>query len=193
MSKDWDEIEAIFRSVDREIWIVTAASGERRGGLVATWVSHSSIDRERPVVSAGIAPNHFTGELINESGRFALHLITAAQAAMALRFALGSGRDQDKFADVDFTLGESGSPILTGALSWLECQVFSQYETGDRIYYWADITAAQRRGDAAPLRTGELMALASDQQRAELQHDLRHDVAALRPLAERWRKDLSAS
>ena len=59
------QVESIFRLVNREIWIVTAADGERRGGLAATWVSQASIDRDKPVVVIGIAPNHFTAELID--------------------------------------------------------------------------------------------------------------------------------
>ena len=69
-----DLIEEVFGIVDREVWIVTATDGTRRGGLVATWVSQASIDREHPVVLIGIAPNHFTAELIDASRAFGLHL-----------------------------------------------------------------------------------------------------------------------
>mgnify|MGYP002087204098 CR=1 FL=1 len=58
------DIDALLRLVDREVWIVTAAAGGKRGGLTATWVAQASIDRERPVILAGLAPNHFTTELV---------------------------------------------------------------------------------------------------------------------------------
>ena len=88
--------KTVFRLVSREIWIVTSAAGPRAGGLVATWVSQASIDRERPTAMIGIAPNHFTAELIDASGAFALHLIKAAQVELAWNFALGSGRTRER-------------------------------------------------------------------------------------------------
>ena len=29
-------IEAVFEMLDRELWLITAAAGEQRGGLIAT-------------------------------------------------------------------------------------------------------------------------------------------------------------
>jgi flavin reductase (DIM6/NTAB) family NADH-FMN oxidoreductase RutF len=105
-------IDAILRLVDREIWIVTATAAGRRGGLCATWVSAASIDPQKPVVVAGLASNHFTTELVQASGCFGLHLLRTDQAPLALNFAIGSGRDRDKFAGLSLATGSTGSPLL---------------------------------------------------------------------------------
>ncbi|MCH5374424.1 MAG: flavin reductase family protein, partial [Planctomycetes bacterium] len=105
--------------VDREVWIVTSSTEDgRRGGLLATWVAQASIDRDNPVLLAGIAPNHYTAELIDESRSLAAHLVSADQAALALSFAIGSGRDRDKLAGLEFRSAASGSPILAAAHLW---------------------------------------------------------------------------
>ena len=70
-----DQIDSALRLVDREIWVVTASDGERRGGLVATWVTAASIDRERPMLLAALGANHFTTELVQTSKAFAAHLL----------------------------------------------------------------------------------------------------------------------
>lgn len=191
-------IDNVFRSVNREIWIVTAAAGEkpddlRRGGLVATWVSQASLDAAQPVVAVGIAPNHYTAELIDASGGFALHLITPDQIDLAWRFAIGSGRDRDKLAGVATSPGQTGSPVIDDCLSWLDCRVISRYDTGDRVYYWADVVDGQQKQSAAPLRANDLFAAASDDQLAELIKNLHYDVEVQRPLAEAWRKGLKSS
>ena len=191
--QDKNEIDSVFRSINREIWIVTSAAGERRGGLVATWVSQSSLDPNQPMVAVGIAPNHFTAELINESGGFALHLITREQINLAWQFAIGSGRDHDKLADVPFATGLSGSPVLQDCLAWLDCKVVSRYDTGDRLYFWADVIAGRRQEDAEPLRANDLFAAASDTQRDALIENLRLDIEVQQPLAEQWRKGLKAT
>ncbi|MCA9247359.1 MAG: flavin reductase [Planctomycetales bacterium] len=184
-------IDAAFRQVSQVVWIVTAQDGARRGGLLATWAGRASIDPARPLATAAIAENHYTRELIDSSGAFALHLIAADQVELAWRFAIGSGRDRDKLAEVAHRRGASGSPILDSCVAWFDCQTFARHSTGDRIYYWADVLDAGQPGHAAPLRDDELFSLATETQLAELGANMRADIAAQRPLYETWRVGLS--
>lgn len=188
-----DEIERVFGCIDREVWIVTAAAASRRGGLVATWVSQASIDRERPIVLVGIAPNHFTAELINASGGFGLHLITADQVSHAWNFGIGSGRDRDKLEGVELTQNETESPILLHCLAWLDCRVFAVERTGDRTFYWADVVAGTTVAEGSPLTESQLIQLATDEQKTMLRAGRDADIATQRPLQAAWRADLPRS
>ena len=182
---------SLFQLINREIWVVTAAAGQDRGGLVATWVSVTSLDDERPVMLAGIAPNHYTRDLIDRSGAFALHLVTAEQVEVAFHFALGSGRDRDKLAGVDVCKSELGNPIVQKSLAWFDCKVFARQETGDRIFYWADVVASGQLATGEPLREHELFLLASEEQKNRLNADRDADVALHRPWHVAWRENLS--
>lgn len=180
-------IDSVLKLVDREVWIVTAAAGDQRGGLCATWVSLASLDPDHPVVVAGLAPNHFTAELAKTSGSFGLHLLRPDQTALALNFAIGSGRDRDKFAGLAMQVGETGAPLLADCLAWLECRVFSRYDTGDRHYFWADVVAGNSVSSGQPLREQALLATATEEQRKLLGQNRREDAESLRPLHNRWR------
>lgn len=183
-------ISAALDVIDREIWIVTAANDDRRGGLVATWVSEASIDRQTPTLLAGIAPNHFTAELIDASGAFAAHLISRDQIEMTWGFAIGSGRDRDKLADVPHRAGVTGSPILNDCVAFFECRVFSQFDAGDRIYYWADIEDAAKIGEDTPVRQSDLFRAASQQQMHKLAANRDADILIQRPMYQQWRASL---
>jgi flavin reductase (DIM6/NTAB) family NADH-FMN oxidoreductase RutF len=185
-----DQIEQVFGNIDREVWIVTATNGSQRGGLVATWVSQASIDREHPVVLIGIAPNHFTAELIDASRAFCLHLITEGQIHHAWNFALGSGRDRDKFAGIVSKVAETGSPILTECLAWLDCRVFAVERTGDRNYYWADVIAGETTSSGSPLTESQLFRSATDAQKQLLRMGRDADITIQRPQQEAWRANL---
>lgn len=186
-----DRIEKVFRRVDREIWVITSRHGQDRGGLVATWVSQASIDRETPSLVIGIAPNHFTADLVLRSGRFAAHLISKSQLDIAWNFAIGSGRDRDKLANLSTESGISGAPILTDCLAWLDCRVFARLDAGDRLYFWSDVLAAgENDRDSRPLTEQQLLAAANQQQRAELLANRDADIAVQRPLLEKWRAAL---
>jgi flavin reductase (DIM6/NTAB) family NADH-FMN oxidoreductase RutF len=180
-------IDAVLRIVDREVWIVTATDGKCRGGLLATWVSSASIDPDRPALLAGIAPNHFTAELVQASGAFAAHLLRPDQVELAWRFASGSGRDRDKLAGFELKGSATGSPILANCLAWCDCRVFARYDAGDRLFFWADVIAAEQLGAGAALRERALFAGLTTEQRQTLLADRDTDSALQRPLHEAWR------
>jgi flavin reductase (DIM6/NTAB) family NADH-FMN oxidoreductase RutF len=185
---NWAQIEAVFKLVRRPVWIVTAATGQARGGLLATFVVQSSIDPESPTVMVGLAPNHFTAELVEKSGGFALHLLRSDQQQLAWRFALASGRVEDKLAGLATKIGASGSPILSDCLAWLDCRVCDRHDGGDRWYFWADVVAGNRLGTASPLDDATLIASADDTQKKQLVADLQADRLLQREMRAAWRK-----
>lgn len=188
-----DAAESLFRSLRREVWIVTAASGIRRGGLTATWVQPVSIDRQRPVLLAALAPTHYTTELVESSGRFVAHLLRADQAGLALRFALSSGRDGDKLVGLPVELCESNVPRLVDCKAWAEVKVFARLDTGARRFYWGDVLDAATISAGPPLVDQELLAAATPDERRILLERLAEDVRRQRPADDAWRGDLPES
>ncbi len=190
-----ERIDAVFRLVDREIWIVTAATAERRSGLTATWVSQASIDAARPLALIGLAPNHYTAEIVDASGAFALHLLTSEHTDTAWEFANGSGRDRDKFAGLGTRVGATGSPLIEPCLAWLECKVFARLATADRNYYWADVVAGDvlspdTSAHDRPLTEQHFIQQVPENQRSQLLASRERDLSVQRPLMEAWRRQL---
>lgn len=197
---DNTQIDAVFRSIDRPIWVITSygkdsANGRRRGGgLVATWVNQASIDYHHPTVTIGVATNHFTTELIDESSYFGLHLLLPNQTDIALNFALGSGRQREKLSGVALRQGDNNSPILADCFAWLDCQVFFRIHGGDRVYYYADVTdgcLSDPDSAESPLVESQLMQAATKEQCEALKSGLESDIRAQRPLYREWREQLS--
>jgi flavin reductase (DIM6/NTAB) family NADH-FMN oxidoreductase RutF len=165
---DANAVNSVLRLVDREIWIITAAAGKRRGGLTATAVSLASLDPHRPMLLVGITSNHFTAELIARSESFAAHLLRSDQSATAWNFADGSGRDRDKLAGLAANASPQGAPILADCLAWLECRPVSRFPAADRIFFWAEIIAGESLGAGPPLRENAFIASLTDRQRQQL-------------------------
>ena len=182
--------ESIMRLVSRQVWVVTSGSTMGRGGLLATWVNQASIDSENPLMLIGIAPNHHTNEIIDHSGRFALHLLCKTQIATAFNFANGSGRDRDKFASMSLMDGHGEHPILQECHSWLKCDVTSRLLTGDRTYYWGQVTDAGQNSSESPLLDSEFISGCDPTQLKVLRADRFADVELQRPLNEAFQADL---
>jgi len=185
-----DEIDAALRLVDRELWVVTAADGQRRGGLVATWVIAASIDRERPMLLAALGANHFTTELVQASKAFAAHLLRPEQIELAWNFARDSGRQRDKLAGLAVEQHVTGTPVLVDCLARFDCRVFARYDAGDRLLFWGDVVAADGRWSlptTCALREQEFFAKLTETQRQQLKADRDRDAAAGQPLHDAWR------
>lgn len=183
----------IFRSLDRELWIVTAAHGGRRGGLVSTTVVSASIVPDLPRILVAIAHQHATASLIEGSGGFVLHLVAPSQVDRVWTFGTQSSRDIDKFAGCDAILreGKTRAPILSDAPGWLECRVESRMETGDRTVYLAEVIDAGRgaAADKRPLTMHGLLNVATPQQRQVLQESLTADGAVDAAAIRTWRQN----
>src|SRR5262245_14940069 len=132
----------LFAWLDREVWLVTAQAGPRRGGLIATFVNPATIVPEMPRLLVGLAKQHQAWELVETSSALALHLLTEEHLEWVWRFGLESGRDRDKFDGLAVCTGATGSPLLDGAAGWLDCRVEARLDGGDRTVYLAEVVEA---------------------------------------------------
>lgn len=166
---------ALFAWLDRELWLVTAESGGRRGGLIATFVSQASLTPDLPRVAVGIAQQHHTWELIEASGAFALHLLGQDCLEAVKHFGLRTGREVDKFAGIASGTAYTGSPILDFAVGWLDCQVETRMPAGDRTIYLAQVVDSQVTHYGPPLTFRQLLQIAPSEMLGELKKQVHHD------------------
>lgn len=177
----------ILRRLNPEIWIITSADGPRRGGLISTTVAQASIVPELPRLTVGLAKQHATWPLVENSRAFAAHLIGEDQIEWVWRFGLQSGRDADKLAGLSLSTAETGSPILQDALAWLDCRVEAALDTGDRTLYLAEVVAGGLQRDAPPLTMQRMLELASPEHRRQLKDALDRDGHVDAEAIRQWR------
>ena len=176
---------------DRAAWIITAASGETRSGLVATFVNSASLVPTLPRLAVGIACHHRTWELIRASRAFAAHLVDEDACELVWRFGLASGRSVDKFAGLAWRAGQTGSPILEDALTSLDCTVEAELEIGDRTIFVGDVVSGGIHRPGVPLMASRLFALASPEQKAQMDAARVHDEQIDRDAMLAWRAQRS--
>lgn len=185
---DTASINALLAHLDPEVWVVTAAAGARRGGLVATSVAPASIVPEMPRTNVAVARQHHTAELIETAGAFALHLLGEEQLDWVWRFGLQSGRDRDKLAGLRWRGGITGSPILAGVVGWFECRVEARLDTGDRYLYLGEVLDGALEATRPALRWQRAVALAAPDQLAELKARRERQAASDADLIRAWRQ-----
>jgi flavin reductase (DIM6/NTAB) family NADH-FMN oxidoreductase RutF len=189
-----DAFAEIFERLDRELWLVTARAGEKSSGLIAAHVSGVSLVPTLPRVTISLAKHHYTHELIEASGAFAMHLVDETQIDWVWRFGIPTGRDVDKFEGHSVSTGVSGAPILSDALAWVDCRVEARMDTGDRTVYLAEVLEARvgKRGDGrGTLTFKRLLELAPADRLRELKAAMARDIEIDRAAILEWRRGLS--
>jgi flavin reductase (DIM6/NTAB) family NADH-FMN oxidoreductase RutF len=184
---DTTAASTLFAWLDRELWLVTAQAGTRRGGLIATFVNQASIVPDLPRVLVGLARQHHTWELVEASGAFALHLLAEGQLDWVWRFGLQSGRTCDKLDGLRLRTGVTGTPLLEDAVGWLDCRVETRLDAGDRTVYLAEVAEAGVTHFAPPLTVRRLLQLAPPPRLAEMKRQLHHDSEADAEAIRLWR------
>ena len=185
-----DAYSEVFSRLYREIWLITARAGERRSGLIATYVTRASLVPTLPRVTIGLAKHHFTRELIQESSAFCMHLIEEERIEWVWKFGISSGREGDKLHGLATREGVSGSPILADALGWLDCRVEARMDTGDRTFYLAEVLDGRMAPTGHPLTFNRLLELAPAHHLQQMKLALERDIELDRAAICQWRRQL---
>lgn len=109
--------------------------------------SFSSVSLDPPLVLVSIdLRNAILGHFLASSS-FAINILAEDQENLSQRF---SSALSDRFEGVAWARGETGSPLLGGALAHLECSVVRTFEAGDHTVLVGKVLRAGYR-DGRPL------------------------------------------
>jgi flavin reductase (DIM6/NTAB) family NADH-FMN oxidoreductase RutF len=110
------------------VTIVTARTPD--GELVGlTANAFTSVSLDPLLVLVCVHREASTHDPLLEAGFFAVNVLDRRQEKLAVRFA--EAEVQDRFKDLKTFEAPMGSPLLPGALGWLECRVEQVFPGGD--------------------------------------------------------------
>ena len=130
---------------------VTSAWQGKHNAQIAVAISAASIVLEKPRVAIKIQKANFSHDMIYQSGAFALNFLRPDQVHLIPKFGLVSGRDSEKLADVAYSLGPSGSPLLEESWGFFDCRVINALDGGDLTCFLGDVLEGNTLTDDGPL------------------------------------------
>jgi flavin reductase (DIM6/NTAB) family NADH-FMN oxidoreductase RutF len=122
----------------------------------ATTVSFFSEVAHHPT-SLWVSLSHasFGHELVTESGRFSLSILSRGQRMLAQACGSESGRTTDKVARLHTLESSPGFLFIENAIACTACEVRERIEVGDHTVFIADMLAGER--DTRAARAGVLV------------------------------------
>jgi len=130
--------EAFFK-ISYGLYVVSSKNGEKLNGYVSNAVFQVTAEPAQFAVCC--SKNNYTAELINESKAFSISVLKKDAAPELIGiFGYQSGRDIDKFKDIKYREGSTGTPILVeDTLAWFECRVVQTVDVGTHLLFTAEI------------------------------------------------------
>ncbi|MGM3308477.1 diflavin flavoprotein [Anabaena sp. WFMT] len=123
-------MEKALGRISSGLYIVTAKKGDMSGAMIASWVTQASI---QPLgFTMAVAKDRAIDNLLQESDRFVLNVLEEGNYQdLKKHFLKRLHPGADRFAGVKTQIAKNGSPILTDALAYMECQVVTSMECSD--------------------------------------------------------------
>ncbi len=129
-----DRTEQAVGRIVGSLCIVAAKRGDVTSAMLASWVSQVSFNP--PGLTIAVAKDRTIESLMHTGDNFVLNIL---KEGMNLRrhFLKSFAPGEDRFAGLATQDAENGCPILSEALSYLECTVQSRIDCGDHWVIYA--------------------------------------------------------
>jgi flavin reductase (DIM6/NTAB) family NADH-FMN oxidoreductase RutF len=121
--------------------------GERMGVTIGSLVS---LSLEPALVGVSIGKQASSYELLRSARSFALSLLADDQTALAQHFARGVPPIAH-WTGIATRDSELGPPLIEGAVAWLECRTWAEYDAGDHTIFVGEVLRAERNEGRQPL------------------------------------------
>lgn len=147
MTDSGREFRRILGHYPTGVCAVTAMAGpERPVGLIVG--SFTSVSLHPPLVSFFPDKSSSTWPQIEAAGRFCVNVLGDRQQDVCSSLA---ARGEDKFAGVSFSVSELGSPIIDGALAWIDCELEAVHEAGDHFFVLGRVVSLNLHCEGNPM------------------------------------------
>ncbi|MBL7131281.1 MAG: flavin reductase [Candidatus Omnitrophica bacterium] len=132
------------------MYVVSSKKENKFNGQIANTVFQ--VTAEPPQVSVCINKENLTHQFIQESKVFTISILERdAPMKFIGHFGFKSGKELEKFKDIDYKLGMTGAPIvIQNCLGYLECEVTGSMNVGTHTIFIGKVIEAQltREGES---------------------------------------------
>ena len=129
--------------------VTVAAVADSSGTLHGLTVnSFTSVSLAPPLVLVSISHEASAIEAFRQASHFGISILAEDQRALSDHF---SRKGHDRFGGAAWHPGESGVPLLDGALAVLECRLERRVPLGDHDLFVGEVLHARYQEDGRPL------------------------------------------
>jgi rubredoxin/flavin reductase (DIM6/NTAB) family NADH-FMN oxidoreductase RutF len=144
------DLEILYK-LSYGLYIISSKDGEKFTGHISNTVFQTTA--EPPTLAICTNKINLTCDFIDKSKVFSITVLNQETDFNFIgRFGFKSGRDIDKFKDINYKIGITGAPVvLDNAISYVECKVINRIDVGSHVIYIAEIVDTANVNNGVPL------------------------------------------
>jgi len=133
------------------IYVVCSKNEEKINGQIANAIFQVTSDP--PVLAISINKQNLTHDFIEKSKNFSISILSEKTPMKFIgTFGFKSGRDIDKFKDVEYKLGKTKLPlVLDNALACIEAKVIDKIDVGTHTIFIGKVEDAEILSEEKPM------------------------------------------
>lgn len=129
------------------VTVISTNHGGKLWGFTAN--SFVSVSLDPQLVSFSLSKKAGSFEAFSSAEYFAVNILASDQAEISKHFAHKSA---DKFANARYKLSaEKALPLIEGAVCYIQCSKFKQFECGDHFMFIGEVIKAETDEAKSPL------------------------------------------
>ncbi len=130
-----EEFKAAVGKFPTGVTVISTFYDDQLWGFTAN--SFTSVSLEPRLISFCLNKGAGSFGVFREVSHFAVSILSNDQADLSTHFA---SQIPNKFESVEYKIGEySNAPLLNGAVSFVECKKYDQFECGDHFIFVGEV------------------------------------------------------
>jgi flavin reductase (DIM6/NTAB) family NADH-FMN oxidoreductase RutF len=149
-----ENAEALVKQISHGVYVIGVGKGERQNAFTAAWVMQVSF--EPLLLAISINPEHYSYQLLQESGICTVNVLGQDQYAIAEHFGRSTS---DKMKGFEWKTSKTGAPVLAESLAYFDCEVSHYADAGDHKIAVCKVVAAAALNQGLPMlysQTGDM-------------------------------------
>lgn len=136
------------------LYLVGSRAGDELNVMTANWLTQTSFDP--PYVVVAIQEEAHTRKLIDAGRVFNIQNVPSGAKELLLKFVKPAERVGNKLEGEEYIEAPmTGTPVVTAALSYVECEVEQAIPTGSHVLYVGRVVGAGVQHAGTPITMAE--------------------------------------
>lgn len=143
------ELRKVMGQFATGVTVITTQSADHLFGFTAN--SYTSVSLDPPLILFCLHKDSQGCPIFLHNQVFAVNILAAEQMEVSNGFASKDLSPQERFGLVNYSTATTGSPIIEGAMGWLDCRLSSSIESGDHVIFIGEVVDMNYDESKGPL------------------------------------------
>jgi flavin reductase (DIM6/NTAB) family NADH-FMN oxidoreductase RutF len=122
-----NEVRTVFNGFPAAVGALCALVDGQPQGMVATSLA-VGVSYNPPMVSFSVRNDSSTWPILQGASRIGISVLAEGQGPACRQLA---SKDADRFAGLDVTATDEGALFISGAITWMDCEIAGELPAGD--------------------------------------------------------------